>query len=399
MGLVFEHTPWAGGPLTLALKLADNAHDDGRHIFPSIGELATKTKQSMRTVQRQLRAMEESGWLVCEVRSSGGRNRSSRYRIAAPWVADPAAFAFRQTAIDAPPVPADEASNDQAGAALEAASSNARVRETVTRSGACGAEKAATKPRQNVAVCADVPPPKPRHLEHETMTPASGAYNHQEPLQPPLSPFIDAEQSGLIGVDLSSKPDQAVELDARIGVGGEVQVLATRPARRAEVIDPDDQRLAEWMFGLVLALRPEHRPPPWRRWARAIRLMRERDKRSRRDIAALFRWANADPFWHANILSPDTLREKWDRLMIERQRKAAPTMPGPATVQPGNAIAIDRRCRYESFADAHDGKASMRYRCKCRGVRSLGLALDAPWYCAEHLEQIEREHAIQGGGR
>lgn len=81
----------------------------------------------------------------------------------------------------------------------------------------------------------------------------------------------------------------------------------------------DDERLARWMFDRLRILNPKHREPAWRTWFRDIRLMIDRDKRTHREIAELFAWANADPFWQVNILSPGKLREKWDQLQIKRR--------------------------------------------------------------------------------
>lgn len=50
-GMIFEHYPNGGGEMLLALALANHAHDDGTHIFPSIAHLAAKTRQSERSVQ------------------------------------------------------------------------------------------------------------------------------------------------------------------------------------------------------------------------------------------------------------------------------------------------------------------------------------------------------------
>ena len=46
--------------------------------------------------------------------------------------------------------------------------------------------------------------------------------------------------------------------------------------------------------------------------------MRERDRRTHREICELFSWAQDDEFWKANVLSPSKLREKWDQLTIKR---------------------------------------------------------------------------------
>ncbi|EQB98774.1 phage replication protein [Photorhabdus temperata subsp. temperata M1021] len=44
--------------------------------------------------------------------------------------------------------------------------------------------------------------------------------------------------------------------------------------------------------------------------------MRECDGRTHREICELFKWANTDSFWYANIQSPRKLREKWDDLFV-----------------------------------------------------------------------------------
>lgn len=80
----------------------------------------------------------------------------------------------------------------------------------------------------------------------------------------------------------------------------------------------DDLTCAEYIFGKVQQVNPTAKPPNWPKWANDIRLMREQDKRSHRDICELFKWANTDSFWRVNILSPGTLRDKWDSLQAKR---------------------------------------------------------------------------------
>lgn len=86
MSLVFERYPKGGGEMLLALALADHAHDDGTHIFPKVETLADKTRQSIRSVQYQLRRMEQLGWLIRVNSGHGGRSQSSEYRIAPEWL-------------------------------------------------------------------------------------------------------------------------------------------------------------------------------------------------------------------------------------------------------------------------------------------------------------------------
>lgn len=92
-GMVFDRYPGSGGELLLALALADHAHDDGTHIYPSIAYLAKKTRQSGRSVQYQLRRMETAGWLILVNSGLGGRRGgytdggvTREYRISPAWL-------------------------------------------------------------------------------------------------------------------------------------------------------------------------------------------------------------------------------------------------------------------------------------------------------------------------
>ena len=80
----------------------------------------------------------------------------------------------------------------------------------------------------------------------------------------------------------------------------------------------EDSRLAVWIFDQILLLNPKHKKPNFDTWADEIRLMRERDNHTHREIAELFKWANRDDFWKTNILSPKTLRKQWDKLTIQK---------------------------------------------------------------------------------
>lgn len=86
MDKVFRRYPNGGGEMLLALALADHADDGGNNIFPSVQKLAAKTRQSERTVQYQLRRMEESGWLLRVGHGNGGRSQTTEYRISPLWL-------------------------------------------------------------------------------------------------------------------------------------------------------------------------------------------------------------------------------------------------------------------------------------------------------------------------
>ncbi len=290
MGLVFDRYPAGGGEMLLALKLADHAHEDGSHVFPSVATLAEKTRQSERTVQYQLRKMQASGWLVLVRASRGGRGQTSEYRISEAWI--------------------------------------------------------------NGANFAPLEPEKRCNPERETVQ--SDALNGATAIAPEPS--------------LTVKETPCPNLHSDVGSQG------SKP--EGKVADPEDTRLAEWMFGLVLQLQPKHKPPNWAKWANEIRLMQQRDSRSRREIAALFRWANEHSFWRSNILSPAKLREKWDQLEIRRKTESA--LPGAVAAKA--PPVIDRQCAFFERG----------IRCTCAGVTSTGNHPSSPWFCAPHLERVEQ---------
>ena len=86
---------------------------------------------------------------------------------------------------------------------------------------------------------------------------------------------------------------------------------------------PEDHTIARLIFEGVRSAAPSAKEPHWPTWADTIRLMREQDKRTGEEIVAMFEWANQENFWRANILSPNTLRDKWTKL--EAKRLSPPT--------------------------------------------------------------------------
>lgn len=125
-----------------------------------------------------------------------------------------------------------------------------------------------------------------------------------------------------------------------------------RAAREPREATPDDEKCARWLFGVVRQTAPAAREPSLAAWANDIRLLRERDGRTHREICELFQWAHSDSFWCLNILCPKKLREKWDRLALQRER----TTPGLRTVptlgKAGAATAQNAARWLEEHGDA-----------------------------------------------
>jgi hypothetical protein len=91
-----------------------------------------------------------------------------------------------------------------------------------------------------------------------------------------------------------------------------------RAKRNKAPVNPDDKICAEWLLKVRDRTAPKMKKPNIDTWANDIRLMREQDERSHKEICELFLWAHKDPFWCMNILSPETLRKQWDQLVLKR---------------------------------------------------------------------------------
>jgi hypothetical protein len=137
-----------------------------------------------------------------------------------------------------------------------------------------------------------------------------------------------------------------------------------------------DLDLAVWMLAKLRALNPGHREPNFKRWTREIRLMRERDGRTHRQMAELFAWANGDSFWQTNILSPGKLRAQWDQLEIKRMTagKKATQFSGQV-IEHARTDPLCSRCRQRPWTQKRGTKAS------------------DPGYCDACAEVTENERA------
>lgn len=108
-----------------------------------------------------------------------------------------------------------------------------------------------------------------------------------------------------------------------INLSLQTKTSATSPTKKFSFTEMD-LAMAKEMFARIQKLNPNHKQPNFEAWANDIRLLSERDGKSHPEIIELFEWANQDRFWQANILSPRKLREKWDVLVLQRNRQAKP---------------------------------------------------------------------------
>ncbi len=80
-----------------------------------------------------------------------------------------------------------------------------------------------------------------------------------------------------------------------------------------------DYNFAERMQKDILDIAPNHNfnGASLKTWANEIRLLQERDRVEPFDIIKIWKWANSDPFWKTNILSPAKLRKQFTQLQLK----------------------------------------------------------------------------------
>lgn len=98
----------------------------------------------------------------------------------------------------------------------------------------------------------------------------------------------------------------------------EVTIIADDPGDR-----PDVEAICLHMAESV-ADRTGRRPRITKKWLDSARLMIDRDGRTPDQIHAAIDWVHNSEFWRANILSIPKLREKWDTLKLQAERRQRP---------------------------------------------------------------------------
>jgi hypothetical protein len=74
------------------------------------------------------------------------------------------------------------------------------------------------------------------------------------------------------------------------------------------------------------------------------------DGRTPDQIADLIRWAQHDEFWMANVLSMDTLREKFDQLSMKSELKSHSGDKSAPVKLPASYVPASERIRRERDA-------------------------------------------------
>lgn len=101
-----------------------------------------------------------------------------------------------------------------------------------------------------------------------------------------------------------------------------VTPVKKNPPTKTYKFSPEDLVLAKDIHAKLLTDNPRFSDGKnLSAWANEIRMFREIDKFSLREIYELFLFANAHSFWKKNILSPAKLRRNKNTLIIEMKAK------------------------------------------------------------------------------
>lgn len=80
-------------------------------------------------------------------------------------------------------------------------------------------------------------------------------------------------------------------------------------------------KLSEFLFNKIKENNPGHKQPNLNTWVTHIDKMIRLDNRDPEKIKEVIEWCQANDFWQANILSTKKLREKFDQLFMQMNRK------------------------------------------------------------------------------
>lgn len=79
--------------------------------------------------------------------------------------------------------------------------------------------------------------------------------------------------------------------------------------------------LATFLLNAIRKIKPDFKQPNIDKWSKEIERMINIDKRSPQKIKEIIEWLPSNEFWLMNVLSAYKLREKFDRLELEKNNK------------------------------------------------------------------------------
>lgn len=118
-----------------------------------------------------------------------------------------------------------------------------------------------------------------------------------------------------------------------------------RRKRKKRIYDNDSpyMKMAVYLKEKILSWKPNAKiPNDLNSWADDFRKTVEIDNRTKQEIKDVIDWATSDSFWQANIMSPGKLREKFDTLQAQMNRKVIQMPPREEPAARPNAGAYKK---------------------------------------------------------
>ncbi|MEB8638626.1 helix-turn-helix domain-containing protein [Cronobacter muytjensii] len=326
-----------GVKLMVMARLADFSSDEGV-CWPSVTTIARQLGAGRSTVITAITQLEKDGWLTRTERRKGQRSATNLYTLNAQKLREAAAAAFQ------------------------------------------GSETERS------------------HSEHSD--------SERPDSERPENPAKGASHGSDSGHDPSLKPDPSdkqIPTSENSGESPDAQKLNDFLSRHPDAVvytpsgkswgNQGDLDCAGWIFERVKLITPSARSPNWTEWANDVRLMRQIDGRTHREICELFKRASRDKFWCTNILCPSKLREKWDVLTAKftaRTENAQPTTTGESTALREIREARERWERENGVGSVGDHGANLRPAVDCEEWRHAGAALDGADFDYDQRPDDER---------
>nr|WP_282560078.1 helix-turn-helix domain-containing protein [Providencia rettgeri] len=243
-------------------RLADFSNDDGV-CWPSVPTIARQIGAGESTVRTAIKNLEKAGWLSSEKRRKGNRNASNIYQLNVDKLASAAMAALSQ-----PPV-SDTSNSDASKSVPSESSKNNRFDPSES-----GGDPSVT--------------------------------SKQDPSVTNSSSQNSNESSDQSKIDFINRYPEAVIYSANFKKWGTEK----------------DLECAQWLFERKQWLFQERGigepdKPNFTEWANTVRLMREIDGRSHKEICQLYKRITLDDFWHSVILCPSKLREQWEKVIVK----------------------------------------------------------------------------------
>lgn len=267
-----------GIKLLVMARLADFSSDEGV-CWPSVDTISRQLGAGRSTVITAITQLEKEGWLTRTERRNGQRSATNLYTLNVVKLR--AAAENYQGSIP---------ERSKSGPSKQAGNGDAQDSES-------------ERPESER--------PEPERSENAAKSGSEGSESGHDPsvtTDPSVKQISSSENSGespdreKTEKFLSRHPDAAVYTPGGKSWGTQA-----------------DLDCAAWIFERVKITNPTQRQPNWTEWANDVRLIRQIDGFTHKEICKLFKRANQDSFWRSNILCPSKLREKWDTLTAKFQ--------------------------------------------------------------------------------